>query len=282
MNTKLYPELALYAVLGTSAFVFAQSRASCPLRTAPASTALAETQKAAKVTTISPQQAQKMMGQGAALVDVREPSEWEEGHVKGGQLIPLGEVKAEPSKAAVAPQVLLLCRSGRRAQTAAEAMSGVKDVELFVIEGGIVGWKKAGLPTQKAAAKKVETKQSAAKEIRWLTSMDAAIAESQRSGLPILADFYADWCPPCQMMKKQTFPDAKLIAASKQWVMVKIDVDKQPDLAAKYQISSLPTMAVLNSSGQPVNGAMGFLSAADVIKMMRDTRAQALAKTDKK
>jgi len=61
----------------------------------------------------------------------------------------LSKVKQEPRKAALAPKVLLLCRSGKRAAVAAAAMSELKNGKLFVVEGGIVAWQKAGLPVQK-------------------------------------------------------------------------------------------------------------------------------------
>lgn len=125
-----------------------------------------------------------------------------------------------------------------------------------------------------AASQKTGLKEQA-NEIQWFTSLDAAITESKKTGKPIMADFYADWCPPCQLMKNGTFPDAKVIAESQNWVMLKVDTEKQPELAARYRISSLPTMAVLNSEGKPVTGAMGYLSAADLVKMMRETHGQA-------
>lgn len=154
MKKSLLAELALYAVLGTAVVAFARERSlSCPLRQSAPVASKAEAKPAATIETISPQQAQAMMKEGAAMVDVREPAEWEEAHVAGSTLIPLGAVQKEPKKAALAPKVLLLCRSGKRAAVAAEAMSSLKDTKLFVIEGGILGWQKAGLPTQKGKAK---------------------------------------------------------------------------------------------------------------------------------
>lgn len=90
-----------------------------------------------------------MMKTGAKMVDVREPEEGETVRVKGSTLIPLAQVKAEPKKAALAPKVLLLCHSGRRAKVAADSMKNLPNVKLFVIEGGITGWQDAGLPVQK-------------------------------------------------------------------------------------------------------------------------------------
>ena len=150
MKKSLLAEIALYALVGTAVVAFARERSlSCPLRQSAPMVAKDAAKAAPTVETISPQQAQKMMKTGAKMVDVREPAEWEEAHIAGSTLIPLGEVKQEPSKAARAPKVLLLCHSGRRAAVAADAMPELKNVKLFVVEGGIVNWQKAGLPVSK-------------------------------------------------------------------------------------------------------------------------------------
>jgi rhodanese-related sulfurtransferase len=148
MKKSLIAGLALYAVIGTSVFAFAKTRTSCPFQLAPAGVKT-EAKATATIETISPQQAQTMMQAGAKMVDVREPAEWETVRVNGSTLIPLAQVKAEPKKAALAPRVLLMCHSGRRAKVAADAMKNLPNVKLFVIEGGITGWQDAGLPVQK-------------------------------------------------------------------------------------------------------------------------------------
>lgn len=148
MKKLLIAELAVYAVIGTSVIAYSKTRTSCPFQPAPTGVKT-EAKATATIETISPQQAQKMMKTGAKMVDVREPEEWETVRVKGSTLIPLAQVKAEPKKAALAPKVLLLCHSGRRAAVAADAMSELKNVRLFVVEGGITQWQKAGLPVSK-------------------------------------------------------------------------------------------------------------------------------------
>lgn len=151
MNKSLVAEIALYTVVGTSLFAFAKTRAaSCPFQPAPAvAKAEAKPAPAPAIETITPRQAQAMMKAGAAMVDVREAEEWKGAHVKGSTLIPLAQVKQQPRKAALAPEVLLMCHSGRRARVAAEAMKELPNVKLFVIEGGITAWQEAGLPVQK-------------------------------------------------------------------------------------------------------------------------------------
>jgi thioredoxin len=82
------------------------------------------------------------------------------------------------------------------------------------------------------------------------------------SELPVLVDFYATWCGPCQMMAKilqQVHGHMK-----DQLRVVKIDTEKYPDLASQYQIHALPTL-VLFKHGQPVDRIEGVLPAADLI-----------------
>ena len=155
MKKAFIAEIALYAVLGTAVFAFARERTlNCPLRqpvaaVAPLATAPDKAAEKAKIETISPQRALEMMKAGAAMIDVREPGEWATVRVQDSTLIPLSQVKAEPKKAALAPQILLMCHSGRRARVAADAMAEVPDVKLFVIEGGITKWQNEGLPVVK-------------------------------------------------------------------------------------------------------------------------------------
>ena len=63
------------------------------------------------------------MEAGAALLDVREYPEWIESHIPGGTLVPLGDLKSDPQRGALAPEVLTLCRQ-RKACDRSRANSG--------------------------------------------------------------------------------------------------------------------------------------------------------------
>ncbi|MDF5732708.1 MAG: thioredoxin, partial [Rhizonema sp. PD38] len=67
--------------------------------------------------------------------------------------------------------------------------------------------------------------------------------------VPVLVDFYADWCGPCKMMT----PILEQVNAQLQGRLriVKIDTEKYPELASHYQIEALPTL-VLFKQGKPV------------------------------
>lgn len=105
-------------------------------------------------------------------------------------------------------------------------------------------------------------------ELYWHTSVDEAIRESERTGNPIFVDFYATWCPPCKMLEQQTYPDPHFTKEAQSWVLLKIDTDEKPEIAMRYGVSGLPTLAALNTDGQPIAGVSGFHNARDLVKFM--------------
>lgn len=83
---------------------------------------------------------------GADVVDVRTPGEYAAVHAEGARLVPLSDLEPTKLAAARTGTIYLICKSGRRAMTAAEkcVAAGVSDVA--VVEGGTDGWVAAGLP----------------------------------------------------------------------------------------------------------------------------------------
>jgi len=86
------------------------------------------------------------------------------------------------------------------------------------------------------------------------------------SELPVLVDFYATWCGPCQMMAKILVQvNAQL---KDQLQIVKIDTDRYPEIASQHQIHALPTL-VLFKNGKPVDRIEGVLTAEDLVPRLR-------------
>lgn len=84
--------------------------------------------------------------------------------------------------------------------------------------------------------------------------------EVLNSALPVLVDFYADWCNPCKMMAPIV---AKLAEAYEGKVKVgKLNVDENMIIAQKYRVASIPNFVIFRD-GQPVANFVGVMSEAD-------------------
>ena len=84
--------------------------------------------------------------------------------------------------------------------------------------------------------------------------------------LPVLVDFYATWCGPCQMMVPILEQVNQQLQGSLK--VVKIDTDKYPQLASQYRIEALPTL-VLFKNGQPVERIEGLVPAEQLVPRLR-------------
>lgn len=89
------------------------------------------------------------------------------------------------------------------------------------------------------------------------------LAQSDR---PVLVDFYATWCGPCQMLA----PILEQVNSqlSDKLKVVKIDTDRYPQLASEYQIHALPTL-LLFKQGQAVDRIEGVLVAEQLIQRLQ-------------
>lgn len=87
-----------------------------------------------------------------------------------------------------------------------------------------------------------------------------------RSELPVLVDFWADWCQPC----KQLSPIVEEVARELEGKLkvVKVDVDRNPNVAAAFRIQSIPTLFVVHQ-GQVVGGQPGVIPKEAILEMVK-------------
>lgn len=104
--------------------------------------------------TIAPQDAAVRLQQDpdTLLVDVRTPAEYAAEHISGAKLIGLDELMRRREEISTVKRVVLVCRTGQRAQLAADQLRG-STAQVSILEGGMVAWRAAGLPLREGAKK---------------------------------------------------------------------------------------------------------------------------------
>ncbi len=92
--------------------------------------------------------------------------------------------------------------------------------------------------------------------------------EVLNSDVPVLVDFYADWCGPCQMLA----PIIEDISDSDIGVKVgKVNVDEQMPLALKYGARSIPLL-ILFKNGKPAAKTLGYQEKNEILKMIEEVK----------
>ncbi|WP_339651896.1 thioredoxin [uncultured Maribacter sp.] len=96
--------------------------------------------------------------------------------------------------------------------------------------------------------------------------MKSSFSKIIESETPVLVDFYADWCGPCKMLG----PILKQVKdeMGETIKIVKIDVDKNQSIAAKYQVRGVPTM-LLFKNGKQLWRQSGVLQKNDLIQIVK-------------
>jgi len=89
--------------------------------------------------------------------------------------------------------------------------------------------------------------------------------------IPVVVDFWADWCGPCRLLGPALEREAQTRAGRLE--LVKLDVDAEPEIAARYRIQSIPTVLVFRA-GEPVTGFIGAQPASAIGRFLDE---QALA-----
>lgn len=93
------------------------------------------------------------------------------------------------------------------------------------------------------------------------------------SDVPVLVDFYADWCGPCRMMAPELEKLANLTSGSLK--VVKVNVDKNQAVAAKYQIQGIPAL-LLFQKGEIIWRTSGYQTAQQLQQQLAPFLKQAV------
>jgi len=204
-------------------------------------------------TDLSPAEFSKQLKEteNPTVLDVRTPGEFAEGHIQNALNIDWNGANfdAQVSKLDKKSPVFVYCLSGGRSASAASQLRTLGFTKVLELDGGMMGWRSAGLPETTDA--------------RVLKKSGMSLVEFEKmlqTDKVVLVDFYAEWCGPCKKMKpyleaiEKDMPNVKV---------VRLDVDKHTELANSLKILELPTIRVFKQ-GKVVWEKTGFVEK-DVI-----------------
>ena len=91
-----------------------------------------------------------------------------------------------------------------------------------------------------------------------------------RARVPVLVDFWAEWCGPCRMVAPEVSRVAHQLAG--EVLVAKVNSDDLPELASRYRVQGIPNFVVFRD-GQVVRQQAGAMRAADLTRLVQNTKA---------
>ena len=96
---------------------------------------------------------------------------------------------------------------------------------------------------------------------------DEALAAAKKDQKIVMIDFFTTWCVPCKKLDKITWKDESVQAwIAKTAVALKLDAEKEVELAKRFHVEGYPTIVFVNADGQEIAHLVGFMEPADFLK----------------
>jgi phage shock protein E len=96
---------------------------------------------------IFPNEVEQWRSRGARIIDVREAWEYDQGHIPGAELIPIGEITDRAHE--ITGPAVIVCASGNRSSTVADYLARIGKRDVANLNGGTFGWMRQGLPLER-------------------------------------------------------------------------------------------------------------------------------------
>jgi len=111
--------------------------------------------------------------------------------------------------------------------------------------------------------------------IKWTYNIDEGLAKAKRHGKPVMVDFMAVWCPGCKAMDDSTFVSPAVIRRAGAFIPVRIDIDTQREVAAKYNALArkyggigIPNILFMTADGKKLKHIVGYYGPQQIIAAM--------------
>ena len=187
----------------------------------------------------------------AQLVDVRTPSEFANGHLPNALNLDYRNAtfEARVAKLDKAKPVFVYCLSGGRSAAAAQSLRAQGFVAVYDMQGGFAKWSGSNKPSEKSEGAIPQVTKAISR-----TEFDQMIAAEK----PILIDFFAPWCAPCQKLLpvietfKETYRNKMSIKT--------LNFDDNKALAQQLGVDEIPTLLIY-AKGKLIWRCIGFMPA---------------------
>jgi thioredoxin-like negative regulator of GroEL len=113
---------------------------------------------------------------------------------------------------------------------------------------------------------------AASPAIEWGERPRAALDAAESSGRPVLVDVWAIWCAPCKVMDETTWVDRQVVAATDDFVPLRVDADAQQAFIERYAVKAFPTVLFLDADGDEIGRLTGLVTAEALLPRLRQVR----------
>ena len=105
--------------------------------------------------------------------------------------------------------------------------------------------------------------------INWV-NYDKGMALGKSQQQKVFINFYATWCSFCRMMDSGTFMNSAVIDyLNDNFISVKVDVDKERDVAAHYNIQPLPDVWFISEKGEAIGNKPGYIPPEEMLPVLK-------------
>lgn len=104
----------------------------------------------------------------------------------------------------------------------------------------------------------------------WSQSYEVSTKVAATEKSPCLLFFTASWCRWCQKLEREVLVEPKVVSVLRKFVCVKLDVDKNRDVAMAYGVVSMPRIIVINTQNEMIGDWLGYRDAGQFLQLLAD------------